>query len=337
VSDDAEKRFDPTPARLRRARAEGDLPRAAELGAGGALLGGGATLCAVLPVASAALRAATVAAARGRFATDAYLTLAGCALAPALASALCGVAISFAQSGGLHATALSLKAERLSPVAGLKRMFSRESLLHAARASVALICSFAVVGASAWSVLATGLHGGAPTLLAVATWNATTRAVAAACVVGIAFGLVELLAARRSWLQRLRMSFADYKRDQKEQDGDPHVRGRRRALHRSLSRGDVRRVREAAFVVCNPTHVAVALAYRPPEEPVPRVLVCAADERAARVRQIAREADVPLVEDVALARALFAEARAGETIPHAFYVAVAEVVAALTRAGAIAR
>lgn len=337
MSDDAEKRFDPTPARLRRARAEGDLPRATELGAGVALLGGGATLCAMLPAATGALRAVTAAAARGRFATDAYLTLAGCALAPALASALCGIAISFAQSGGLHTTALSLKAERLSPVAGLKRMLSRESLLHAARASVALICSFAVAGASAWGVVAAGLRGGAPALLATATWNAATRSVAAACVVGIAFGLVELLAARRAWLQRLRMSFAEYKRDQKEQDGDPHVRGRRRALHRSLSRGDVRRVREAAFVVCNPTHVAVALAYRPPEEPVPRVLVCAADERAARVREIARDANVPLVENVVLARALYAEARAGETIPHAFYVAVAEVVAALTRAGAIAR
>jgi len=337
VSDDAEKRFEPTPARLRRARAEGDLPREAELGAGLALLGGGATLCAMLPVAIGALHAVTVAAARGRFATDGYLTLASCALAPAVACTLCGIAASLLQSGGLRATAISLKPERLSPVAGLKRMISRESLLHAARASLALVCAFVVAGASAWAVLAIALHGGAPTLLAVATWNAATRAVAAACVVGIAFGLVELLAARRAWLQRLRMSFADHKRDLKEQDGDPQVRGRRRALHRSLSRGDVRRVREAAFVVCNPTHVAVALAYRPPEEPVPRVLVCAADERAARVREIARDANVPLVEDVALARALFAGARAGETIPHAFYVAVAEVVAALARAGTIAR
>jgi len=336
MSDGAEKRFDPTPARLRRARKEGDLPRAAELGAGVALLGGGATLCAVLPIAAGGLRATAIAAAAGRIARDGYLALAACALAPALAAALCGAGVALAQSGGLRAVAISVKPERLSPVAGLKRMLSRESLLHAARASLALACSFAVVATGAWAVVATGLRGAAPAVLAAETWNAATRAVAAACVVGIAFGLVELLAARRAWLERLRMSFADYARDQKEQDGDPQVRGRRRALHRSLSRGDVRRVREAAFVVCNPTHVAVALAYRPPEEPVPRVLVCAADERAARVRQIARDAAVPLVENVALARALYADARAGETIPHALYVAVAEVVAALARAGTIA-
>ena len=97
----------------------------------------------------------------------------------------------------------------------------------------------------------------------------------------------------------------------------------------------LRRVADAAFVVTNPTHLAIALAYAPPEEPVPRVLVCAADDLAARVRELARASDVPLVENVALARALFAQARAGETIPHGLYVAVAEVVAALSRAGAL--
>ena len=201
---------------------------------------------------------------------------------------------------------------------------------------LALLASFTVVGASAWSVVAAGLHGGAPALLGAAAWSAAARAVAAACAVGCGFGLVELLAARKSWLQRLRMSFAEYKRDLKEQDGDPQVRGRRRALHRSLSRGDLRRVKEAAFVVTNPTHIAVALAYGPPEEPVPRVLVSAADDLAARVRDLARDAGVPLVENVALARALFADARVGETIPNALYVAVAEVVAALARGGALA-
>jgi flagellar biosynthesis protein FlhB len=334
VSDDAEKRFDPTPARLRRARVEGDVPRAAELGAGLALLGGGATLCGLLPVAIAALRAAVVAAAAGRSAPGAYLTLGACACAPAVASALCGAGVSIALCGGPHATAIAFKAERLSPVAGLKRMCSRESLLHAGRASFALVCSSAVACASGWGVVAAGLHGGAPAALAAATWDAAARTVASACVVGCAFGAIELLAARRAWLRRLRMSFADYKRDLKEQDGDPQVRGRRRALHRSLSRGDVRRVREAAFVVTNPTHLAIALAYAPPAEPVPRVLVCAADELAARVRALARDAAVPLVENVALARALFARARVGETIPHDLYVAVAEVVAALSRAGA---
>ncbi len=336
MNDDAEKRFDPTPARLRRARNAGDLPRAAELGASLALLAGGATLCGLLPTATAAARAVAIAAPRGRIDVGAYLALGACTLGPLVAVALIGAACSLAQAGGVRAVAISVKPERLSPASGLKRMFSRESALHAVRASAALLCACAAVGASGWGVIATGLRGGAPVLLGASAWGAAARAVAAACAVGIAFGLAEVLVARRAWLQRLRMSFAEYRRDLKEQDGDPQVRGRRRALHRSLSRGDVRRVEEAAFVVCNPTHIAIALAYRPPDEPVPRVLVCAADDLAARVREVARAADIPLVENVALARALYADARPGQTIPHALYVAVAEVVAALSRAGAIA-
>ena len=85
----------------------------------------------------------------------------------------------------------------------------------------------------------------------------------------------------------------------------------------------------------NPDHVAVALEYRPPAVAVPRVLVRALDDAALEVRTLARAHGVPIVENVALARALYRDARAGEPIPHAHYVAVAEVVAALLRAGEV--
>ena len=83
-------------------------------------------------------------------------------------------------------------------------------------------------------------------------------------------------------------------------------------------------MREAALVVANPAHLAVALAYRPPDVPVPQVLVRAAGEAAQRVKLRARELGIPVVEDVALARALFATTRAGDYIPRDAYVAVAD-------------
>ncbi len=95
-----------------------------------------------------------------------------------------------------------------------------------------------------------------------------------------------------------------------------------------LARGSLRRVKEAAFVVCNPEHIAVALEYRPPAVPVPRVLVRAADETAARVRAIAVECGVPLVRNVALARMLY-ETDVEQYIPPECYAAVAEIVAQL--------
>jgi flagellar biosynthesis protein FlhB len=129
------------------------------------------------------------------------------------------------------------------------------------------------------------------------------------------------------------MSFSELKRESKEQDGDPQARGRRRTLHRDFVRGAIVNVKKAAFVVVNPTHVAVALDYRPPEVPVPCVLVRAEGAGALRVRRLAAEHGVPVIEDVALARALYFESRAGDVIPHAHYVAVAAVVSALMRTG----
>jgi flagellar biosynthetic protein FlhB len=87
--------------------------------------------------------------------------------------------------------------------------------------------------------------------------------------------------------------------------------------------------------VTNPTHIAVALEYRPPDVPVPRVLVRAADDAAARVRELAASYRVPLVEDVPLARLLYAHAGPGDFIPRETYIAVAEIVAALTKAGVL--
>jgi flagellar biosynthetic protein FlhB len=88
-------------------------------------------------------------------------------------------------------------------------------------------------------------------------------------------------------------------------------------------------------VVVNPTHVAVALEYSPPDVLVPIVLVRASDEGALRVREEAKTHGIPIVENIPLARALFAAANVGDAIPHEHYVAVAEIVAALTREGVL--
>jgi flagellar biosynthetic protein FlhB len=162
------------------------------------------------------------------------------------------------------------------------------------------------------------------------------RACVVAASVGLVFAVAEYGAVRRSWLRKLRMSFDEFKREIKEQDGDPMTRSRRKSLHRSLLRGSLKRVRDAAFVVVNPTHVAVALEYRPPSVTVPVVLVRAADAVALQVRDLARERGIPIVENPPLARALFSGVAAGAPISPEHYAAVAEVVIALHRSGALA-
>jgi flagellar biosynthesis protein FlhB len=140
-----------------------------------------------------------------------------------------------------------------------------------------------------------------------------------------------VLLARASWRRRLRLDHAELKSELRRSEGDPLLRGRRRRAHGALVRGSLRRLGEASFVVVNPEHVAVALAYRPPEVAVPRVVVRARGEAAHRVKRKARELALPVIEEPALARALFAAGDEGTYVPRELYAAVAKIVAALLR------
>lgn len=335
MSDASEKQFDATPSRIAKARREGDLPRSQELAANVAFVAAAASVTALAPEFAAFARQAIVDAARGANDHARLLGMLGCSLTVAAVAASTSIAGGLLQNGGLTIVAPSFRFSRIAPGEGLKRMLSRESAMHALRALIAFALAGTAVSASIQPLFA--LAGGAFGITAVATtaWIAAQHGAFAAAASGFAFAFMEYALARRSWLAKLKMSLHDLKQELKENDGDPTARARRKALHRSVIRGAISNVKDAAFVVVNPTHVAVALEYRPPDVPVPVVLVRAADEMALRVREAATKAGVPVIENVPLARALFAQTQVGEPIPHDHYVAVAEIVAALIRTGAL--
>jgi len=334
VNDSSEKPFEATAARIRKARREGDVARSNELVANLAFAAGAVALFAVLPNAAAIARSAVAAAISERGSGWSLLVVA-VALVPIAAAAIAGTFGSLVQGGGLNLVPVVPKPERLNPLTGLKRMLSRETLAHSVRAALAFVCAtLAMTPFVGWCAVAVTR---APPLPAVVAETAASarHALFAASAVGFAFALAEYGAARAAWLRKLRMSFEERKREVKEEEGDASARGRRRALHRALLRGGMRRLKDASFVVVNPEHVAVALEYRPPRVPIPLVLVRAADAAAAVVRATAVRYGVPIVENVWLARALYRDGRAGEPIPHPLYVSVAEVVVALGRAQSI--
>jgi flagellar biosynthesis protein FlhB len=328
VSD--EKPFDPTPARIARARRDGNVPRPTELVAAAAFGASAIAACAVVAPIGALARDAIASAARG----TPSLRDEGAVVALAALPMLCGAAFAcvatVAQRGGIAATPLCVKLARLDPAEGARRMFSRDTAVHAVRAVLAFAAAVAgMTPAISHAIVAVG--AGDLGTVAANAWDGARRTLAVACSVGALFALWDHVATRRAWLRTLRMSFDELKREVKDQEGDPHLRSRRKTRHRALARGAVSAVKEAAFVVANPTHVAVALAYRPPAIAVPTVLVRAADAAALRVRALAERFGVPVVEHPSLARALFAQARIGAAIPSAHYVAVAEIVAVLAR------
>ena len=355
-----EKRFDATPARRERAKREGNAARSSEvngIAAFGAAVPAAAT---AIPFVAAGAAAAITAAAsvHGGSASHGFaapavpaafpalVVIAFGALVPAAAAACAGTVAALAQGGGLHFSGLHLEAKQVDPFAGLRRMCGAQTAVGIARAALALAATLLALLPLARDVVAAGPALAAPSAASTAlnvpgaatslVAFAALRACLAAWCVGAVFAVVDYVFVRRRWLRGLKMSFEELKRDAKENEGDPQARARRKSAHRTLVRGAVGRTREASFVIVNPEHVAVALRYAPPEVPVPEILVRALDEAALRVKALARECGIPLIEDVALARLLYAQGESGRAIPPDTYVAVAQIVAALAREGALA-
>ena len=336
MSDVAEKAFEPTPRRIAKAKREGNVARSSELAANVSFAAGCFAVLSVAPLFGS-VAANELVRARSFAPASSCVLVAAVALIPIAAASMAGAIASVAQSGGVALMPVTAKLERLNPIEGMRRIVSRETLSHSLRAALAFLC--------ATLAMSPALTAGAAAVIRLPNlsqtvdevWSAAQHVAFAAGAVGLLFSVAEFGAARSSWLRKLRMSFEERRREVKEEEGDALARGRRRSLHRALLRGGLTRIKEASFVVVNPTRLAVALAYRPPRVPVPEVLVRVRDEAAARARELAAINRVPIVENVALARALYRDGRPGEPIPQAHYVAVAEVVVALTRADETAR
>ena len=286
-ADSGEKSFDAPPSRIAKARREGDLPRAQEFGANLAFVAAALAALAVAAPVGALARAALTDGARGAAPVALCIVIAVLALAPMAAGAAAGALGGVVQGGGLVFVAPAVKPERLAPAEGIKRMLSREAALHGMRALVAFVLASIAMAPTLRQLVSAATIALPSQSMAQIAWDGGTHVVFAAVAVGLLFAIAEFAVARRAWLRKLRMSLSELRRELKESDGDPVARSRRKALHRNLIRGALARVKDAAFVVVNPTHVAIALDYRPPDVPVPIVLVRAADEMALRVREAA--------------------------------------------------
>lgn len=327
-----DKQFEASASRIEKAKREGDVARSQELGGAVAFAGGLGGVALVAGPLSAVAAGMLRAAATGHTIVPEFASATALMLVPAACSCVAACAASAAQSGGIRLSPVSVKPERLHPGENLKRILSRETAVTAVRALVAVAAAAAAIVPVFLAIVACAIYSGDLRAIASIAWTGALRTCAVAAVIGAIFAGADLAVQLARWRKRLRMSREELKRDQKEQEGDPHARSRRRSLHRQIARGSLSKVKDAAFVVTNPTHIAIALEYAPPRVPVPRLLVRAADESAARVRELAAAHGVPVIEHVQLARALYASARPGDFIPKETYVAVAEVVIAVTRA-----
>lgn len=248
-----------------------------------------------------------------------------------------GLLAGFGQIGfQIVPKAIAFDGARVNPIKGLGRLFSARSLMRTLFAVLKVTLVAGVLAGVAIHDLprVAGLVGGDLGPVMIAVGKLVMRAAFGALVVVLALGAFDLVFQRFQHEKDLRMTKKEIKEELRSNEGDPHVRGRIRAVQRELaSRRMMQEVPKATVVVTNPTHVAVALRYDRDEAPsrAPVVVAKGLDQIAQRIKEVASEAGVPLFEDVPLARALHARTEIGDEVPVDLYEAVAAVLAYVYR------
>lgn len=348
-----ERTEQPTAKRLLEARERGEVPRSRDLT--GAVVTIGVLFALVLVTAPSVLGAASLlrvgldyrpeALGATQAMTDALAAAAWSGLlilaVPLAVSAVAAFAGVLSVGGWtFSAEAMTPKPERFDPVKGFKRMFSLHGLVELGKAFV----KFLVVA----SITGIVLSRISPRLVSLALEPAREGVQHAISMIGwsalaIAGGLLLIAAVDVPWQlfefrRRMRMTREELKREQKETDGNPEVRSRIRSLQQQMARRKMMAdVPKADVVVTNPTHYAVALRYDQSRARAPVVVAKGAGLVAARIRQIALEHRVAILESPRLARALYRHGQIGVEIPAALYLAVAQVLAYVYRLQATAR
>ncbi len=343
---DAEDRTQaPSERRLQRAREEGQAPLSRELVTAAGLAAAALVLALAGPALATQLARRlrdmlAMTAAPAEALHHAAAAWAAAALPLLLAMALAGAGIVLLQTGFLvHAGAAMPDLSRLDPRRGLKRVFGPDNAAEALKS----LAKLAILGWAVWTAIA-ATWPGLPTAPA---WTTATlldhlarellHILLLILALQSAIAIVDVAWTRHRFAARHRMSREDQKQEQRESEGDPAIKARLRQIRTARSRRRMlAAVAKATVVVTNPTHYAVALAYERGAQSAPRIVAKGTDDVAARIRDAATKAGVPLVANPPLARALHALPLDSEVPPEHFRL-VAEIIAYVWRLRGTAR
>lgn len=223
---------------------------------------------------------------------------------------------------------------KLNPLNGLSNLFSKQQLATVAK----LVFMSALLAAVGWFFVKGSIHElvrlvlqpSAASLAMVGDW--LVSGLGLCLLILLIAALVDVPLQGHFHRSRLRMSHQEVKQEHKESDGNPHIKGRLRVAAREIAqRASITAVPKADFILMNPTHYAVALRYDDATMNAPHVISKGADLLAMRIREIATEHRIPVVQSPMLARALFAHAELDQPIPASLYTAVAQVMAYVYR------
>jgi flagellar biosynthetic protein FlhB len=335
-----EKTEKPTAKRLKEARDEGNIPFSRDVAAWLSTGAGAVTIPHTIESGKALMQQAmteigTVAAdpepARALSVMADTFSGIPAVLGPLAAATVLAVVVSGALQGTLRPAPKKLKPKfsNLNPVNGFKQHWGPQALWEGTKS----LLKTAVIGGVMWMVaknLAPQLVGqGALPIAAVLslTRGAVVKMLAVTVLIGLIIAAADYAMSYRRTMKKLRMSKQDIKQEHKNAEGDPLLKGAIRSKQMAMSRNRMMSdVAKADVVLVNPTHIAVALRYEPGTG-APKVVAKGAGAIATKIREKAKENDVPLVKDVQLARTMYKSCKVGQEIPPEFFAAVAKVLA----------
>ncbi len=242
-----------------------------------------------------------------------------------------GIIVTVIQTGLLFSTkSIGFKFNRLNPLNGIKRIFS----LHGVTELIKALLKLLLVGGIAYSYLQSQIAG----LLELAQMDLSSGlsqwigiAITLAFRVGLAYlalAIVDYLYNRWQFMKSLRMTKEEVKEEFKQSEGDPFIRGRIRAQQRRFARMRMMaKVPKADVIITNPTHLANAIQYDPKVMKAPVLLAKGAHMTAERIVEIAKKNNIPVVQNIPLARSIYRTVEIDQEIPPELYLAMAEVLA----------
>ncbi len=254
------------------------------------------------------------------------------ASAPSFGVSICvGVLSQFAQIGFLYSPEiLNMDLNRINPIKGFGRLFSKKSLVEAIKGTfkfaVVILITYSVMKDNIGSFLGF-LHSEAGESIEFGKYLMAKLGFSVLLGLGVV-SLGDFAWEKWSYRKKMMMTKQQAKEEHKEQDGNPEVKAKIRQIQRQMAQKRMLEdVKSADVIVTNPTHISVALKYDGEAMVAPAVVAKGSEHLALRIREIAKEHDIPIVENIMLARTLYKTVKVGQGVPRTLYKTVAEILA----------
>lgn len=336
---DASKTQKPTPKRIKEFRKRGDVALSRDMVSAATFTGGAIALIATAGTGFGAIKALAKHVANSadglnheNLGHEALQAFESAAFPIVIGAAAAALVVSLLQLGWPPAfKGVKFDLTKLNPLGNLQNTFGLNTMVRRTGGAAAKLLVVALVVSTAFTGIAK-LHPQSASDLVTMIGSTITRVLELVIGALLAIGAVDYYFAKKKLTDQMMMSPDEVKREHKEQEGDPHVKGRRRQKMRELAkRRMAKAVAGADVVVVNPTHYAVALKYDDSKMAAPLVVAKGVDEQAEKIRAVARKHGVPVISRPPLTRALYKLVKEGKPVPQNLYRAVAEVLAYVYR------